>query len=123
MSERLRLSAVEPTVVTIGETELKLHCTLRAVMLMEERLGVDYQSIVQEILQTPDADGEVPPPMPYTRSIEVVRCLLEAGRTPVSREEMEGLHVSETEQLMQAAIHEMLLKAPLRGEKKTAAAE
>ena len=107
------LQKIEPSYVTVRGQRIGLLCSWRAAAMMEEALGTCYQDIAREILGVSDDAEDAVKPMSIERSMRVVECLMLAAGEKVTRETLESLHATEAVELTQAAMREMLYKAPI----------
>ncbi len=112
------LNMLEPSTVTINGTTFPLLFNMRAAASMERELDTPYPAIIKEIAGVEDEDGNPGKPMSWNRQAVVIACMIRAGGVEITADQlMDCVHMTEAQELANAAMDEMLHKQPKGKEK------
>lgn len=106
------LDKLEPSEVNVAGARVRLFFSFHAAARMEQLLERNYESIVMAMVQAPDENGVIPPPLPLRDQCIVIRCLMEAAGNPAEDGALEELHMLDFSRLARAALREILSKMP-----------
>lgn len=107
------LNMLEPSKVTIAGKIIPLLFNMRAAANMEQELDTPYPEIIAEIVGGEKEDGVKAKPIPWFRQAVIISCMIRAGGMEITAEQlMDSIHMSDAQELANAAIAEMIRKQP-----------